>query len=66
MGVSLKRMKVQMHPDVARMPRMARKTGMMAHGELHSSLMMGVGRQPVRLIRGLMSMGQVSQVNSSS
>ncbi|TNN67349.1 hypothetical protein EYF80_022456 [Liparis tanakae] len=66
MGVSLKRMKATMQPPVARQPRMARNTGMMAQGELHSSLMMGVVRQPVRFFRGLMSKGHMSQENSSS
>ena len=39
---------------VAMMPSMARKTGMMAQGECHSSFTMGMGWQAVLLGLGLM------------
>lgn len=66
MGVSLKRIKVSTTVLVARMPSMAREVGTRAQGELHSSLIIGVGRHAVLLWVGRMSEGHVSQVNSSS
>lgn len=66
MGVSLYRTKVTMTKEVAMIPSMAIKTGTMAQGECHSSLMMGMGVQPVRLASGLFSYGHSSQVNSEA
>lgn len=47
-------------------PSMERKTGTTAQGECHSSLMMGMGTQPVRLASGRISYGHSSQVNSEA
>ncbi|TNN73492.1 hypothetical protein EYF80_016282 [Liparis tanakae] len=48
------------------MPRTAMRTGITAHGELHSSLTMGMGSQPVLLAFGRKSKRHILQVNVSA
>lgn len=55
-----------MTKEVAMIPSMEMKTGTTAQGECHSSLMIGMGTQPVRLTSGRISYGHSSQVNSDA